>query len=89
MFVSLSANGLYKADCTTAPTPKSKSVMTPRNCVILFTRPFTSEPNDSSIKRGNIKPHITLTTCKTSDVMVFSANFLPLLLNISLLSYIR
>ena len=78
MFVLLSANGLYKADCTTAPTPKSKSVMTPRNCVILFTRPFTSEPNDSSIKRGNIKPHITLTTCKPSDVMVFNANFLPL-----------
>ena len=39
---------------------------------------ITSEPNDSSIKRGNIKPHITLTTCKPSDVMVFNANFLPL-----------
>ena len=41
---SSSANGLYKADCTTAPTPHSHSEMKPRNCVIDETNPFTSDP---------------------------------------------
>lgn len=76
--LSFSANGLYNDDCTTAPTPRSKSVITPKNCDIEFTRPFTSEPNAPRISRGTIKPLIIVVSCNSNDVMVFNANFFPL-----------
>lgn len=41
---SLFAIGLYRADCTTAPTPHSQSEMIDKNCVTDDTTPLILEP---------------------------------------------
>ena len=42
--LSFFANGPYKVESTTAPTPHSAKLMNPKKWVIDDTKPFTADP---------------------------------------------
>ena len=70
-------NGLYKHDLITGPIPASSKTMYPKNWVIELIKPFTSDPYDSIINFGTIKPHSKVIIYKINDIKIFLKALFP------------